>query len=287
MTTSWQAPLIPAPAIRHEPATGLLRLMVFNAQHAAPERARRQVAWIAAQEAADIVVITEVGPGPGGRAIPDALREHGYESIHGPTPGVQDYGALLASRGTVMEAIPSPVSVLSHRAPAAIVTVAQREIGLLGLYVPSRGPKDRRNQDKRAFQDAVSQSIPHFLDHANGPVIAAGDLNVVEPGHVPHYKVFGQWEYDFYQSFADAGMSDAYRARHPAGTDHSWLGRGGNGYRFDHVFITRDHTALIQSCRYHHEPRRMGLSDHAAIEVTVDLSVRSREAGEQWESRQR
>jgi len=32
--------------------------MLFNAQHAAPGRARRQAAWIAAQENADLVIVT-------------------------------------------------------------------------------------------------------------------------------------------------------------------------------------------------------------------------------------
>ncbi len=88
-------------------------------------------------------------------------------------------------------------------------------IGLLGLYVPSRGPKERRNQDKRSFQHAVAYALPGFVARFNGPVIVAGDLNVVEPGHIPHHPVFGDWEYDFYRSFASAGLADAYRLLHP------------------------------------------------------------------------
>src|SRR5215471_705260 len=54
---------------RHEAATDTVRVLAFNAQHACASRSHRQAAWIAGQEAADVVVITEVGSGPGGAAL--------------------------------------------------------------------------------------------------------------------------------------------------------------------------------------------------------------------------
>lgn len=246
-----------------------LRLMMMNAQHSSPGRARRQADWLAAQEGADIVVITEVSSGPGGDSLASSLTERGYHSIVAPPSGIRDYRTILASRDATMEAAPSGVGVLPHRAPAATVTAGGQQIGLLGLYVPSRGPKERRNEDKRAFQAAVTQVLPGFLARFDGPVIVAGDLNVIEPGHRPHYPVFGSWEYDFYRSFAAAGMTDAYRARRPSDAGHSWLGRGGNGYRFDHAFITSAHAWLVRDCGYLHEPRQQGLTDHAAMSLAL------------------
>ena len=41
MTGTRQLPLIPPPGPAHQPDTGTIRLLVFNAQHAAPARARR------------------------------------------------------------------------------------------------------------------------------------------------------------------------------------------------------------------------------------------------------
>jgi hypothetical protein len=45
-------------------------------------------------------------------------------------------------------------------------------------------------------------------------------------------------------------MTDAYRARHPDAWEHSWFGRGGNGYRIDHIFVTRQHVAQVRCCGY-------------------------------------
>lgn len=96
-------------------------------------------------------------------------------------------------------------------------------------------------------------------------MVAADDLNVIEPGHIPHHPVFGQWEYDFYRSFPATGLAEAYRASHPHTSEDSWFGRSGEGYRFDRVFVTAPHTSLIRSCTYLHGPRQQGLTDHAAM----------------------
>jgi len=272
-TASHQLPLIAPPEPAHRPTFGTLRLMVFNAQHASPSRARRQAAWIADQENADLVILTEVGAGPGGHALIEALSEHAYHSVVAPEPAAPDYRTVVASRGPSLTAVPSGIGVFPHRGPAAMGDFAGHVIGLLGLYVPSRGPQQRRNESKRAFQVAVAEALPGFLTRFSGPVVVAGDLNVVEPGHMPHLPVFGDWEYGFYRSFLDAGMVDAYRALHPDVSDHSWFGRSGNGYRIDHVFVTRHHTAKVRHCGYLHAPRQQGLTDHAAMTLTLALTT--------------
>jgi exonuclease III len=260
--------LVPEPP-SHRAATDVLRLVLFNAQHASPARAWRQVGWLAKQETADFVVVTEVGPGPGGDALVTALAEHGYPSVLAPSPEVRDYRTVLASRSVPLEPVASGVTVLPHRAPCAAVRLGSQSFVLLGLYVPSRGPQQRRNQDKRAFQAAVSAALPGLMARCQGPLIVAGDLNVVEPGHTPHHSVFGDWEYDFYRSFVAAGLADAYRQLHPDTVDHSWYGRAGNGYRFDHVFFDAARCGQLLACDYLHEPRELGLTDHSAMLLQV------------------
>jgi exodeoxyribonuclease III len=114
--------------------------------------------------------------------------------------------------------------------------------------------------------------MPGFLAQFGDPVIVAGDLNVAESGHRPRLPGFGAWEYALYLSFLVAGLTDAYRAGQPAGLDHSRLGRSGAGCRIDHVFITRQHTIQIRGCGYVQAPRRQGLTDHAALTLTLALA---------------
>ncbi|WP_328485956.1 endonuclease [Streptomyces zaomyceticus] len=206
----------------HAPADDAVRLLLFNAQHASPDRSRRQAAWVAAQENADIAVFTEVSSTHGGDALITALGERGYATVIASQPADPDYRTVIACRTADAHPVQSPVAVTPHRAPAARVTVGGQDIGVLGLYVPSRGPKEHRNVAKRAFQDAVTEALPK-LDAAfpDMPVIGAGDLNVIERGHQPPHKVFGAWEYAFYDSFQAAGLTDAFRHLHPDKIAHS------------------------------------------------------------------
>lgn len=264
-------PSAPAPPQRPDTATDELRLMTWNVQHASPARAYRQVAWLANHTDADVLVLTEVRDSAGGQALVQALHEHGYQVIV-PDSTDGEYLVVIATRVGALESLPVRLAYLPARFAAVRVTLGPHALGLAGLYVPSRGPQGRRNADKRAFQDAVSAYLPHLATNlGGGPIVIAGDLNVVEPGHQPHYPVFGDWEYRFYTDFAAHGLIDAFRQLHPQLVEHSWFGRSGNGYRFDHIFMTHPHCRLLRSCRYLHQPRRAGLSDHAAMTAALAL----------------
>ncbi|MFJ8547173.1 endonuclease [Streptomyces sp. NPDC093586] len=276
-----QLSLITAGGPAHRPAADAVRLLLFNAQHASAERSRRQAEWIAGQEGADIAVLTEGSSTRGGEALVTALTERGYATVIAPQPSTPDYRTVIACRSSDVQPVPSPVTVTPHRAPAARVTVGGHDIGVLGLYVPSRGPKDQRNVAKRAFQESVTESLPLLLaSFPDMPVIVAGDLNVIEPGHQPPHKVFGRWEYAFYDSFQAAGLTDAFRHLHPDKIAHSWFGRSGSGFRFDHLFVSTPHAERVLACDYDQEAREAGLTDHAVMTLRLGLPSTPGEQGE-------
>lgn len=260
------------PALGHARA-GLLSLMTWNVQHAGAERSTRQAAWIASQPV-DVVVLTEAAATRRLGVLGESLTERGF-AISGQADSGTDYQTLIASRVGSLEACPQiRATYLPHRCAAAWLHLgANRTLGIVGLYVPSRGNPARRNIDKRAFQEAVTALLPRLRESfgITGPILIAGDLNVIEPGHRPAHAVFGNWEYAFYRAFEDAGYTDAYRHLHPDGQEHSWYGRrSGAGYRFDHIF-TSDRQ-VIADCFYDHQPREAKLSDHSAMILLADLS---------------
>jgi exodeoxyribonuclease III len=246
--------------------------MTWNVQHASATRSQRQAAWIASQPA-DVIILTEVAPTDGGMALIRILIESGFTTIAPLQKGV-GYQTLVASRVGDIEPCPQiQTSHLPGRCVAARLNFdGCQTIGIVGLYVPSRGNRERRNVDKKAFQNAVTDLLPQLagLLAVDGPILIAGDLNVVEPNHRPHHQVFGAWEYDFYKAFARAGFVDAFRHLHPELLDHSWYGRrSGDGYRFDHIFCSNADS--LADCQYHHEPRNSGLSDHSAMTASIDF----------------
>lgn len=269
--------LVDRPAHQVEP--GRLRIMTWNVQHANAARSRLQADWIAGQPV-DTVVLTEVSPSHGAAALIKELIGRGFTVTCPPGPGT-DYRVLVGSRVGELEPCPgAATSHIPHRCVAVRLHLGDKHplgatVGVVGLYVPSRGNRERRNVDKRAFQAAVAELLPHLptLLAVDGPVVVTGDLNVVEPGHRPAHKVFGAWEYDFYRAFDSAGLTDAFRHLHPHLADHSWYGRSGAGYRFDHAFCTT--TDAVAACGYSHEPRLIPLSDHAAMGLVIGRSEQS------------
>ena len=104
------------------------------------------------------------------------------------------------------------------------------------------------------------------------PAIVLGDLNVLEPCHRPRYPFFAPFEYDFYRALAEAHrLTDVFRHLHPDAAEHSWVGRAGDGYRYDHAFCSQSLSGYITSCDYLHQPREDRLSDHSAL--TMRLAI--------------
>jgi exodeoxyribonuclease III len=255
-----------------------IQVLTCNVQRASVSRVRRQAAWLAGSDA-DVLVLTEVSSGESGDVLAQLLADGGF-GVTLPAPSATDrYRVLVACRGVEPACVDVGASSMGHRCVAVRAGFSAGEIGVTGLYVPSRGPKARRNQDKRAFQDRVATVLPHIppVMDVPGPIVVAGDLNVLEPDHDPRFGVFGEWEYDFYRAFGQAGFDDAFRIKEPSVMDYSWFGRPladgkRNGYRFDHAFVSRAHRTAVVACRYDHSVRTAGLTDHSALSLTLDLA---------------
>jgi exodeoxyribonuclease III len=71
---------------------------------------------------------------------------------------------------------------------------------------------------------------------------------------------------------------DAYRLRHPGEDEYSWVGRTGDGYRYDHAFVSRGLAGTVDGCAYVHGIR-VGAgrwTDHSALTLGLDLPVPDR-----------
>ena len=63
---------------------------------------------------------------------------------------------------------------------------------------------------------------------------------------------------------ADHDLGDVFRRLHGYwATDASWIARGGQGRRYDHIFAS--HRLAAESCEYVHDWREHSLSDHSAL----------------------
>lgn len=216
------------------------------------------------------MVLTETKASDGCRKLADAFTTAGYAVVF-PEPGPRELGVMIASR---LRIEPDPLNdrltYLPSRAAGVTVSTTVGELRILGAYAPSRDASAEKTERKQRWLTGFTAAL---TGAGNKPCLLLGDLNVLEPDHDPRYSFFAPFEYDFYRGLTDAcGLADAFRYLHLHRIEHSWVGRTGDGYRYDHAHCSKDLTPLLRSCEYLHEPRLTRLSDHSALSVCLDLA---------------
>jgi exodeoxyribonuclease III len=250
-----------------------LGLLTFNIGNPSPERAERQLAWLANRDE-DVLVLTETRASRGCQLLADRFAAAGYTVVF-PRPEQGEYGTMIIARiASYPGTWASKLDYLPARAASITLPIGD-SVEVVGLYVPSRDASEAKVERKRRFLQcclgvfAVAAPQP---DPRGADVVLLGDLNILEPDHQPRYSFFQPFEYAFYRRLEDLGLVDAFRHLHPGKVEHSWVGRTGDGYRYDHVFVSKALVDALDGCAYVHEPRSLRLSDHSAL--TLRLRVR-------------
>jgi exodeoxyribonuclease-3 len=247
-----------------------LSLLTFNIGNPSPERARRQLAWLARRDE-HVLVLTETKASAGCRLLADGFTAAGY-AVHWPEQGSGEYGTMIVSTipATPDDAFGVLIGYLPSRAAAVILPVTGRPLRVIGLYVPSRDASIEKTERKRRWLTACDAALAAAVSEM--PTILLGDLNILEPGHKPRYSFFAPFEYDFYRALVGPHrLTDAFRHLHPDEAEYSWVGRTGDGYRYDHALCSQALRSQITACDYLHQPRTDKLSDHSAL--TMHLTI--------------
>jgi exodeoxyribonuclease-3 len=248
-------------------------MLTFNIGNPSPERAQRQLAWLASRDE-HVLVLTETKASAGCKLLADAFVDAGY-TVCFPQPGPGEYGTMIVTRvAATSDTFSDAVGYLAERAAAVVLPALDGPLRVIGIYVPSRNASPEKTERKRKWLACCDTAL---TSTAGPPTVLLGDLNVLEPGHKPRYPFFAPFEYDFYQALTDThGLIDAFRHLHPDEAEYSWVGRTGDGYRYDHAFCSRELAGLVASCQYVHQPRSDKLSDHSALAVRLALAAPQR-----------
>jgi exodeoxyribonuclease III len=225
--------------------------------------------WLATRDE-DVLVLTETKDSAGCRLLAEALSGAGCHVSY-PKPDNGDYGVMIASRVQARtDDFGDRIGYLTARAAALTLPAANGPIQIIGAYVPSRDASLEKTERKRKWLAACHTALASRT--SSQPTMFLGDLNVLEPDHQPHYRFFAPFEYDFYRQLTgDCGLIDAFRALHPEKIEHSWIGRTGDGYRYDHAHCSADLAAKLVACDYDHQTRLDRLSDHSALSVRLAI----------------
>lgn len=217
-------------------------------------------------------MLTETARSAGCDFLAERFEAAGHHvSFLRPETGTRERGVMIVSR---LAAVPLhlPVDYLPHRVAAVSVQTDAGLLDVVGAYVPSRDATEAKVTRKRRFLEGLAGVLPTGRDGAR---LLIGDFNILEPDHIPQYRTFQAWEYEFYTGLAAAGYADAFRLRAPEAREYSWVGRTGDGYRYDHAHVSAVLAGRVNDCRYVHEPRTREdrLTDHSALTVSLGLTA--------------
>ncbi len=242
-----------------------LSILCWNIANPSQERAGKQATWLL-HRTEDVLILTETKNSKGCALIEKHLKAFGYNILF-VKPEEKEYGVVAISRHKL---IPTKFFQLIEYLPSRVVSFRINKLEIIGTYVPSRGFDEKERLSKKKY---FLKELSNALEKRNSKnrQIFCGDLNVLEPNHIPHYKYFKDWEYSFYCNFSKYQLKDVFRYFYPETHDHSWFGHSGNGYRYDHCFVSNDLIKNVKECYYLHEPRKNKLSDHSAMVIRLSF----------------
>jgi len=121
---------------------------------------------------------------------------------------------------------------------------------LIGVYLP--------HKKKHVLFDLLQEDA-----EAPGNLIIAGDFNTGK--NLVDQKGNSFWYTENLAQLEEAGMTDAFRHVHGDVKEYSWFSHQGNGFRYDHTYVSSDLLPVVSQCGYDHSVREEGLSDHSAM----------------------
>jgi exonuclease III len=231
-----------------------LRLLSWNIRHGGGHRAEAIAAAIAAH-APDIAILCEYREGPSS-AIGARLSALDYRRISAPHAGEGNNLAVFAQTAAHVE----PVSNLRLAHRWATVRLLDCDLTVVALHVPGSGDAKTGGLPKRDFWGEV---LRFAEGQAANPCVVIGDLNTGLPRLDEQGSTFSCVAQ--FRQLSTIGFVDAWRERNGAAREFSWYSAHGNGFRLDHAFVSPPLRPHIASCRYSHDEREAGISDHSSL----------------------
>jgi exodeoxyribonuclease-3 len=251
----------------------LLSILTVNIGAAALDRAESLLRWLDGRDE-DVFILTETSEGNGTRYLLDRLRRAGLAVLHpGDTSG--DRGVAIASRIPMVDAGSAFDKVTIPGRVVAAMLDTEPATGIVGVYVPNRDRSAAKTERKQAFIASLLAAIDGLPSELRETLVIGGDYNVIGRAHRPLHAGFLPFEFGLLERLEAHGFVDAHERWSPSEQAYSWIGRTGDGYRYDYFHVGQTLAKVLADSAYLHETRTTRLTDHAAVRIAIDVSVRS------------
>ena len=229
----------------------MLKLLSWNIRQGGGSRVRPIVRFLAKQ-GAHIVVLSEFRNNDSGLFIRKKLLEQGYLHQFVSLTESDTNSVLVASKIPCNSRLFTTTG-LEHS--HSVIAVDFEAFHLYGVYLP--------HKKKHALLPLLKDEIMK-----NSHAIIAGDYNTGK--NFVDQKGDSFWYTDELNRLESAGMVDAFRHVHGDAEAYSWYSHQGNGYRYDHTYVSEALLPLVKECDYVHEVRKEGWSDHSAMLLQIE-----------------
>ncbi|WP_084965909.1 endonuclease/exonuclease/phosphatase family protein [Thermoactinospora rubra] len=244
----------------------MLSILTVNIGAASRHRAERLLAWLATRPE-HVVLLTETSAGSGTAYLLGEFARAGWAVVDTSDDG--DRGAALVSRiATAAQPMDLPEVSIPGRVAAAVLDT-QPQVCVVAVYVPSRDRSQAKTERKETFIASLLKALAGLPGNLHRHLILGGDYNVIARTHRPLHPGFLPFEFGLLEALAEQGLIDAHDHLWPGAQPYSWTGRTGDGYRYDYLHVGPALVPRLHSCAYLHETREQGLTDHAALTMTL------------------
>lgn len=252
----------------------MVTAVTVNIGAASRERAERMLGWLAGRDD-DVILLTETSAGEGTSYLLEQFRRAGYVVVN--TADVDgDRGAALISRIPIAAASGldpfGEVSIPARVAAAELCTTPRS--WWVSVYVPSRDRSAHKTLRKEMFITSLLKAVEQLPAGQRDHLVIGGDYNVIGRDHRPLHPGFLPFEFGLLDTLAAEGFVDVHARCVPGSQPYSWIGRTGDGYRYDYFHAGPSLAGAVTGCAYLHDTREQGLTDHAAVELRLDVEAR-------------
>jgi exonuclease III len=197
-----------------------------------------------------------------------ALRGAGYAYGLSAPRSAGDRGLCLLSRTPLRRVAGSPPPQAGVYPRGWLeVDLVEYGVRLAAVYGPAEGPPIA------AYWRAAARWLRRRVGR---PFLMLGDYNAgaslvdAEGYRFRAGKAFAELE--------GIGLVDCWRRQHGDRREHTWFSRpggarAGRGFRIDHAFASPALADRVTGCRYDHEVRERGWSDHSLLLVELALEA--------------
>jgi len=225
----------------------MFNILSWNIQQGGGSRVNSIIKYILTKKP-QLVVLNEFKNNANGISIRTKLLQNGY--LHQVvSKATSDLNSVLIASKVAGSSFLFSKNELQF--PQSMLKLSLEVFDVYGVYFPH---KKKHNCFEVLLDD---------LQKTDRPAIITGDYNSGK--NFIDQKGDSFWYENYFFKMEELGYIDAFRLIHGDKKEYSWFSHLGNGYRYDHMYISAALQALVKDCFYDQQAREDKLSDHTPM----------------------